>query len=137
MGDTKEIFLQFHNILRFRLSRIKKIDNFFTAEINNREKMSKTLNNKYASVREYSGKTLMVLSGSSSGVFLCLFTTIISTPVGKASTSINLLVLISNGIVKMFIKTMNRPKIKHRRTFLLTRSTQIDGISIEKITSKH
>ena len=53
---------------------------------------------------------LVVLSGASSGVSLCSFTSIIGTPLGIASASISLVFLISNGIVKIFLKTIERKK---------------------------
>ena len=80
------------------------------------EKMSNTLINKYITALDYADKTLMVLSGATSGVSLCLFTTIIGTPVGITSASISLVFLIGNGIVRMYLKTMRRQK-KDRKTF--------------------
>ena len=80
------------------------------------EKMSNTLINKYSTALDYADKTLMVLSGATSGVSLCLFTTIIGTPVGITSASISLVFLIGNGIVRMYLKTMRRQK-KDRKTF--------------------
>ena len=56
--------------------------------------MSKILN-KYVTSFDYAGKTLLVLSGKSSGVSLCLFSAVIGTPVGIASASISLVFLIS------------------------------------------
>ena len=39
----KRIFLQLNNLLRFRLSRVKEIENFFIAGISDRKKVSRTL----------------------------------------------------------------------------------------------
>lgn len=36
--DTKQTYLQLDNALQFRLSRIKETEDFFIAEINDREK---------------------------------------------------------------------------------------------------
>ena len=41
--DSENIYLQLDNAMQFRLSRIKEIEHFFIAEINDREKISKTL----------------------------------------------------------------------------------------------
>ena len=49
---------------------------------------------------------MLILSGASSGVPLCSFTTVISVPAGIVSASISLVFLVSSGIVKMFLKTM-------------------------------
>ena len=43
------------------------------------------------------------------------FTTVIGTLVGVASASIGLVFLITNGIVKIFLKTMVKKKNKHRK----------------------
>ena len=62
-------------------------DIFFIAETNDREKMSKTLN-KYSTVLNYAGKTLLVLSEADSCIFQFSFTIVIGTPVGIANASI-------------------------------------------------
>ena len=67
--------------------------------------------NKYITALDYAGKTLLLLSVASSGVFLHLFTTITGTPVGNKAASISLVFLISNEVIKMFLKTMNISKI--------------------------
>ena len=54
---------------------------------------------------------LLVLSGGSSGISLCLFNTVIVTPVGITHAGISLVFLITNGIVKVLLKTMGRKKI--------------------------
>ena len=77
---------------------------------------------------------MLVLSGGSSGVFLCSFITVIGMPVGIASASISLVFPISNEIVKMFPKTIKREKIKNRKTTLLSGKKMN---SIEKKCLKH
>ena len=67
--------------------------------------MSKTLN-KYIRALGYADKTLLALSGGSSVVSLCSFTTAVDTPVTIVSAS-----GISSGIIKIFLKTMGREKI--------------------------
>ena len=49
------------------------------------------------------------LQDASSSVSVLSYTTVIGRPVGQASASVSL-VFISNGIVKMFPKTMGRKK---------------------------
>ena len=41
---TKQIDIHLDNILQFRLSKIKRIENFFIAEIDDRENMSEAIN---------------------------------------------------------------------------------------------
>ena len=72
--------------------------------------MGKTLN-KYMTTLDYTDKALLVLSGASNDVFPCSFTTAIDSPVMIASGSICLVFLTSNGIFKMFLKTMGRKNI--------------------------
>ena len=52
---------------KFRLYEIKKIENYFINEINERESYSKKLN-KYVTIFDYIDKILIVLSATSSGV---------------------------------------------------------------------
>ena len=85
------------------------------------EKISKRLN-KYTTALDFVEKALVLLSGAGSGVSLFSCTTAIGTLVGVASASVSLVFLISNGIVKMFLKTMGRNKNKHRKIALLVRS---------------
>ena len=44
-----------------------------------------------------------------------VFTTAICTPVGIASVSISTVFLISNGVIKIFLKTMRKKKINTER----------------------
>ena len=55
------------------------MEDFFLAEINNREKTSKALY-KCIAVVDYADKTLLVLPGAGSGLSLCSFATV-STPI--------------------------------------------------------
>ena len=70
---------------------------------------------KYIKALDYADKTLIVLPGTSSGVSLCSFTSATSTPVRITSANISLVFLISNGIVKIFLKTMGRKRINLER----------------------
>ena len=58
------------------------------------------------SALDYGDKTLLVLAADSGGVSLCSFATVNDTSTGIVSASISLAFLISNEIVKMFLKTM-------------------------------
>ena len=129
MCDAKQIYLLLDNALPPILSRVKETEDFFIAEINGNDKMSKK-HSKYITVRDYTDNTLLVLSGTASGVSLLSFTTIIAMPVGIASTSISLVFLIINGIVKIFLKQWER---KEKKISLLVRS-KLNGI--EKMISK-
>ena len=71
---------------------------------------------------------MFVFSGARSGVSLCSFSTVIGTPAGIASASINLVFIISNKIVKY-----GKENNKQRKITLLTK-TKLN--SIEKKISK-
>ena len=90
---TKQIYLQSDNALQIRLSRIKEKEHFFIADINDRKKMSKTLN-KHITVLDNPDKILLVLSGADSGVSLFSFTIVIGIPVGITNASLVFLSLI-------------------------------------------
>lgn len=89
MYGTKQVYLQLDNALQFRVNWIKKIEDVFIAEINDRKKMNKAIN-KHIAVLDYAEKALLVLYDADSGTSLFSFTTIIRILVGIASTSISL-----------------------------------------------
>ena len=101
------------NPLWFRLSRIKETEDFFTANINGREKIGKALN-RYITGLNYTEKSLLVLSCPSSGASLCSCPTVIGTPFGIVIASSSPVFLINNMIVKMFLNTMERQKTTER-----------------------
>ena len=68
---------------KFRLYEIKKIENYFINEINERESYSKKLN-KYVTIFDYIDKMLIVLSAKTGGISIISFATTIGAPVGKA-----------------------------------------------------
>ena len=65
---------------KFRWSEIIGIENYFYQEINQRKSCSKKLN-KYVTAFDYIDKVLIVLSGTSGGVSISSFTSIIWAPV--------------------------------------------------------
>ena len=78
--------------------------------------------NMHITTLDYAEKTLLVLVGASIDVSLSTFSTVIGTLVAIASSSINLVYLISNGIFKTPLKTVVRKKHKHRKIVLSARS---------------
>ena len=71
---------------KFRLYEIKKIENYFIDEINQRKLYSKKLS-KYVLAFDYIDRILIVLSATSGGVSIISFTSIIRAPVRIASAS--------------------------------------------------
>ena len=77
---------------KFRLIKIIETENCFHQEINLRKSSSKKLN-KYVTTFDYVDKILIVLSGTSSGVLIISFTSIVGAPVGIASAGLTLFFL--------------------------------------------
>ena len=106
---------------KFRLYEIKKIENYFINEINERESYSKKLN-KYVTIFDYIDKILIVLSATSSGVSIISFTSIIGVPAGIASASFTLIFSITAGIIKKLLSTTIKKKKKHDQILMLAKS---------------
>ena len=98
------------NQTKFRLDEISKIENYFIEEINQRKSCSKKLS-KYVAVFDYIDQALIVLSATSGGVSIILFTSIVGAPVGIASASLTLLFSLTTGIIKQLL---NRTKKKRK-----------------------
>ena len=109
------------NNQQFRLNKINEIENYFIAEIKERELMSKRLG-KYIASFDYFDKSLIVLSATSGSISIASFATVIGTPVGIASASLSLTFSLSTGIVKKLLKTTRNKKKKHNKIVILARS---------------
>ena len=106
---------------QFRLNKISEIEDYFIAEIKERELMSKKLS-KCISFFDYFDKSLIVLSVTSSGISIASFATVIGTPLGITSACLNHAFLLCTGLVKKLLKaTRNRNK-KHNKIVMLARS---------------
>ena len=86
------------NNQQFRLIKISKVEDYFIAEIKERELMSKTLS-KYVSFFDYFDKSLIVLSVTSGGVSIASFAIVIGIPVGTTSASLSLSFSLCTGLV--------------------------------------
>ena len=112
---------------KFRLDEISKIENCFHQEINQRKTCSKELS-KYATAFDYIDKVLIVLSATSGGVSIILFTSVNGAPVGIASASFTLVFSLTTGIIKKLLNTKNKKK-KHDKILLLAKS-KLNSIEI-------
>ena len=106
---------------KYRLCEIKKIENYFINEINERESYSKKLS-KYVTIFDYIDKILIVLSATSSGVSIISFISIIGVPAGIASASFTLIFSITAGIIKKLLSTTIKKKKKHDQILMLAKS---------------
>ena len=77
---------------KYRLFEIKRVENYFINEINERESYSKKLS-KYVTIFDYIDKILIVLSATSSSVTIISFASAIDVPAGIASACFILIFL--------------------------------------------
>ena len=97
------------NNQQFRLNKISEIEEYFIAEIKERELMSKKLN-KYFSFFDYFDKSLIVLSVTSGGVSIASFASAIGVPIGTTSASFSLAFSLCTGLVKKLLKATRNKK---------------------------
>ena len=90
------------NRKKIRLDKITEIENYFYQEINQRKLCGKKLR-KYVAAFDYIDKILIVLSATTRGVSICLFTSVVGAPVGIASASFTLIFSLKTGIVKKLL----------------------------------
>ena len=94
---------------QFRLNKIYKIRDYFIAEIEEKELMSKRLT-KYIASFDFFDKSLIVLSVATSGISISSFANVIGAPIGIVSASFSLAFSIFTGIVKKLLKTTRNLK---------------------------
>ena len=109
------------NDQQIRLNKINEIKDYFTAEIKERELMSKRIS-KYIASFDYFDKSLIVLSVATGSISIASFATVIGAPVGMMSASCSLAFSITTGFVKKFLKTIRNKKKKHNKIVMLARS---------------
>ena len=109
------------NNKKFRLDEISKIENYFIGEINQRKSCSKKLR-KYVPVFDYTDQHLIVLSATSGGVSIILFTSIVGAPVGTASASLTLFFSLTTGIIKKLLNITRKKKKKYDKILILAKS---------------
>ena len=109
------------NNQQFRPNKISEIEDYFIAEIKERELMRKKFR-KYISLFDCFGKSLIVLSVTSGGVSIASFATVIGAPIGTASASLSFAFSLCTGLVKKLIKAIRNKKKKHNKIVMLARS---------------
>ena len=106
---------------KFRLYEIKKIENYFINEINERKSYSKKLN-KYVTIFDYIDKILIILSVTSSGISIISFASAIGVPAGIASACFTLIFSITTGIIKKLLNITRNKKKRHDKVLMLAES---------------
>ena len=109
------------NNQQFRLNKNSEIEDYFIAEIKERELMSKKLS-KYIYFSDYFDKSLIVLSVTSGGVSIASFATVIGAPIVITSASLSLSFSLCTGLVKKLLKATRNKKNKHNKIVMLARS---------------
>ena len=98
------------NNQQFSLNKISKIEDYFIAEIKERELMSKKFR-KYISFFDYFDKSLIFLTVASGAVSIALFAAAIGAPIKITSASLSLAFSLCTGLVKKLLKaTRNKKK---------------------------
>ena len=98
---------KFSDRTKFRLYEIKKIENYFINEINERKSCSKKLS-KYVTAFDYIDKILIILSATTGRVSIISFASIIGVPVGIASASFTLVFSLITRITKKLLSTTRK-----------------------------
>ena len=89
------------NNQQFELNKISEIEDYFIAEIKERELLSKKLS-KYTYFFDYFDKSLIGLSVTSGGVSIALFAKVVGAPIGITSASLSLAFPLCTGLVKNY-----------------------------------
>ena len=114
---------------KFWLDEIRKIENYFIKEINQRKSYSQK-SNKYITTFDYLDKILIVLSATIGWISLISLTSFIGAPVGMASPSLTLIFSLKTGIVKKLLNITRKKKKKHDKILMLakTKLSSIDTL---------
>ena len=106
---------------KFRLYEVKRIENYFIDEINQRKSYTKKLS-KYVTAFDYIDKILIVLSATTGGVSIFSFNSVIGVPAGIASASFTLVFSLTIGIVKKLLSTTRKKKKNHDQILMPAKS---------------
>ena len=90
---------------KFRLDGIKKIENYFNSEVNQRKLCSKKLR-KYVTTFSYIDKILTVLNAATGGVCIISRATVVGAPVGIASAEFTVVFSLARRRIKKIIKNV-------------------------------
>ena len=112
---------------KFRLDEIKKIENYFHEEINQRKLCSKKVN-KYVTTFHDIDKILIVLKATTGGICIVSHASVVGTPVGIASTGFTILFSLATRITKKLLKTQ---EIKRKSMIKFLCSLKVNLITLK------
>ena len=110
---TPNMYPNISNDQEYRLKKINEIEEYFIAEIRERELISKNLS-KYIVSFDYLDKSLIISSVTTGSISIASFATVIGAPVGIMSASCSLAFSITTGFVKKFLKTIRNKNKKNK-----------------------
>ena len=90
---------KFSEQTKIRLDEIKKTENYFHEEINQRKLCSKKLS-KYVTTFNYIDKILIVLNATTGGVCIISHATVVGASVGIATAGFTIIFSLATGIIK-------------------------------------
>ena len=109
------------NQTKFRLDEIKKTENYFNVEVNQRKLCSKK-SNKYVATFNYIDKVLIILNATTGGVCIISHATVVGTPIGIASAGFTILFALTTGTIKKLLKIARSKKKKHSKILMLAKN---------------
>ena len=96
---------------KFRLDKIKEIEDYFNSEINQRKLCCKKLG-KYVTTFNYIDKILIALNKTIGGVCIISHATVVGAPIGIASAGFTIVFSLATTIIKKIIKNNKKQKEK-------------------------
>ena len=112
---------------KFRLNEISKIESYFNSEINQKKLCSKKLS-KCVTAFDYIDKILIVLPATTGGDCIVSHVTVVSAPVGIASTGFTIVFSLAAGIMK---KSLSQQEIKRKNTIKFLCWLKVNSIALK------
>ena len=109
------------DLTKYRLDEIKKIKEYFNAEIKERENIVRKIS-KYIVALDYADKVFITLSASFGTLSIASYATVVRIPAGIAGASLTLIFTITTGVVKTMLNITRKKKKKHNKIIALARS---------------
>ena len=103
---------------KFRLNEIRKTENYFNSEINQRKTCSKKLS-KYVAAFDYIDKVLIVLNATSGGICVISSVSVVGAPVGIEGARFPLIFYLKTRIIKKLLSITKNKKKSHNKILML------------------
>ena len=113
---SSNMYPNISNDQKYRLNKINVIEEYFIAEIGERELMSKNLSKYIVSFDDFY-KSLIISSVSTGSISIASSAAAIAGPVGIMSANCSLAFPVTTGFVKKFLKTIRNKNQKNTIKF--------------------